>query len=84
VRLLLVLGDGFPNDTDYKGTYAVADTRQALLELRARHIRYHALTVNRPDDLKLDQLYGRARHHVIADVRELPGKLLRAYSALTR
>jgi nitric oxide reductase NorD protein len=84
VRLLLILSDGFPNDTDYKGAYAVADTRQALLELRARHIRFHALTVNLPADPKLDQLYGRARHHVISDVRELPGRLLRVYSALTR
>jgi nitric oxide reductase activation protein len=84
VRLLLILSDGFPNDTDYKGAHAVADTRQALLELRARHIRFHALTVNLPADPKLDQLYGRARHHVISDVRELPGRLLRVYSALTR
>jgi hypothetical protein len=84
VRLLIILGDGFPNDTDYKGSYALADTRQALLELSARHIRFHALTVNLPADPKLDELYGKARHHVISDVRELPGKLLRVYSALTR
>lgn len=84
VRLLIILSDGFPNDTDYKGAHALADTRQALLELRALHIRFHALTVNLPADPKLDQLYGRARHHVISDVRELPGRLLRVYSALTR
>jgi hypothetical protein len=84
VRLLIILSDGFPNDTDYKGSYALADTRQALLELNARHIRFHALTVNLPADPKLDELYGRARHHVISDVGELPGKLLRVYSALTR
>ena len=84
VRLLIILSDGFPNDTDYKGSYALADTRQALLELRTRHIRFHALTVNLPADPKLDELYGKARHHVISDVRELPGKLLRVYSALTR
>lgn len=84
VRLLIILSDGFPNDTDYKGAYAVADTRQALLELGARHIRFHALTVNLPADPKLDELYGKARHHVISDVRELPERLLRVYSALTR
>jgi nitric oxide reductase activation protein len=84
VRLLIILSDGFPNDTGYKGPYAVADTRQALLELNARHIRFHALTVNLPADPKLDELYGRARHHVISEVRELPERLLRVYSALTR
>ncbi len=84
VRLLIVLSDGFPNDSGYKGAYAVADTRQALAELSARHIRFHALTVNLPADPKLDELYGKARHHVISDVGELPERLLRVYSALTR
>jgi hypothetical protein len=84
VRLLIILSDGFPNDTGYKGAYAIADTRQALLELNARHIRFHALTVNLPADPKLDELYGKARHHVISDVRELPERLLRVYGALTR
>lgn len=84
LRLLILLGDGFPNDTEYKGAHAAADTRQALMELGARGVRFHALTVNLPADPKLDRLYGKARHHVISDVRELPGKLLRVYSALTR
>ena len=84
VRLLLILSDGFPNDTEYKGGHAVADTRQARTELIARGIRFHALTVNLPADPQLDQLYGKARHHVVSDVRELPGRLLRVYSTLTR
>ena len=84
VRLLVILSDGFPNDTGYKGAHAVADTRRALLELQGRHIRFHALTVNLPADAQLDALYGKARHHVIADVQELPGRLLTVYSALTR
>jgi nitric oxide reductase activation protein len=84
VRLLLILSDGFPNDTGYKGGHAVADAHRALLELQGRGIRFHALTVNLPADAQLDALYGRARHHVISDVQELPGRLLTVYSALTR
>jgi nitric oxide reductase NorD protein len=84
VRLLMVLSDGFPNDADYRRQYAVADTRKAVSELSARHIRFHALTVNLPADPRLDELYGKARHHVISEVTELPGRLLRVYSALTR
>jgi nitric oxide reductase activation protein len=84
VRLLMILSDGFPNDTEYKGSHAVADTRQARTELNARGIRFHALTVNLPADPQLDQVYGKARHHVVSDVRELPGRLLRVYSALTK
>jgi hypothetical protein len=52
--------------------------------LSSLHIRFHALTVNLPADPKLDELYGRARHHVISDVRELPERLLRVYTTLTR
>jgi len=84
VRLLMVLSDGFPNDADYRHHYAVADTRKAVSELSARHVRFHALTVNLPADPRLDELYGKARHHVISEVAELPGRLLRVYSALTR
>ena len=84
VRLLIVLSDGFPNDSGYKGAYAAADIRQALSELSARHVRFHALTINLPVDPQLDQLYGKARHQVISDVCELPERLLRVYGALTR
>jgi nitric oxide reductase NorD protein len=83
-RLLLMLSDGFPNDADYKHEYAVADTRKALLELTARNIRFHVVTVSLPVDPQLDELYGKARHHLITDVRELPARLLRVYGALTR
>jgi nitric oxide reductase activation protein len=84
VRLLMVLSDGFPNDTGYKHQYAAADTRRSLRELNSRGIRFHAVTVSLPADPQLDQLYGKTRHHVISNVRELPGRLLRVYHALTR
>ncbi len=84
VLLLLIIGDGFPNDLDYKRGYAIADTRRAISETRAKQIHVRALTVNLPADPKLDDLYGQVHHNVISDVRELPDKLLRVYSSLTR
>jgi nitric oxide reductase activation protein len=84
VRLLIILGDGFPNDTGYKREYAIADTRKAIAEARARGIHARAITVNIIGDERLDDLYGSLHHNVISDVRELPDKLLRIYSALTR
>ncbi|QTA90918.1 nitric oxide reductase activation protein NorD [Desulfonema magnum] len=84
VRLLIILGDGFPNDTDYKREYAIADTRRAISEARSKSILARAITVNLAGDSKLDDLYGSLHHNVISDVRELPDKLLRIYSALTR
>jgi len=84
VRLLIILGDGFPNDVDYKHHYAIEDTRKAIFEGRSKNIFTHAITVHFAGDPKLDDLYGNVHHNVISDVRELPDKLLRIYGGLTR
>ncbi len=84
VRILLVLGDGFPNDVDYKRRYAIEDTRKAILEAGVRQIHTRAITVNIAQETGLDDLFGPLHHNVISDVRDLPDKLLRIYSALTR
>jgi nitric oxide reductase NorD protein len=84
VRLIILVSDGFPNDLGYKAEYATADTRKAVQEARSRNIHIKAITVNIGSDPRLDDLYGRAHHHVIGDVRELPDKLLRLYGTLTR
>ena len=84
VRLMIILGDGFPNDTEYKHEYAIEDTRRAVFEARSKRIYTKAVTVNLAGDPRLDDLYGSMHHTVISDVRELPDKLLRIYSALTR
>jgi hypothetical protein len=84
VRLLIVVSDGFPNDIGYKADYAIADTRHAAQEARTRNVHVKAITVNIGSDPRLDDLYGRVHHHVIAEVRELPDKLLRLYGTLTR
>ncbi len=84
VRLLIVIGDGFPNDLDYKHDYAIADTRRAVQEAGSRRIHVRAVTVNMGSDPRLDDLYGRRGHYVIEDVLDLPDKLVRVYSTLTR
>lgn len=84
VRLLIILSDGFPNDTGYKREYAIEDTRKAISEARSKNLFTRAITVNISGDRRLDDLYGGFRHNVISDVRELPDKLLRIYGAVTR
>lgn len=84
VRLIVVLGDGFPNDLEYKGPYAVEDTRRAVMEARAEAIHVKGITVNVSDNKQLDRLYGPSHHTLIGDVRDLPDRLVRVYSALTR
>ncbi|WP_054033412.1 nitric oxide reductase activation protein NorD [Desulfatitalea tepidiphila] len=84
VRLIIIVSDGFPNDLGYKADYAIADTRRAVQEARAKSIHVKAITVNIGSDPRLDDLYGRLHHHVIGDVRELPDKLVRLYGTLTK
>lgn len=84
VRILIIIGDGFPNDIDYKHGYAIADTRKALFEARSKNIYTHAITVNLAGDSRLDDLYGHVHHNMISDVRQLPDKLLQIYGHLTR
>jgi hypothetical protein len=84
VRLIMILGDGFPNDLEYKGAYAVEDTRRAVMEARAEAVHVKAITVNVSDNGMLDRLYGAAHHTLIGNIRDLPDRLVRVYSALTR
>ncbi len=84
VRLLVVLSDGFPNDSDYKGDYAIADAGKAVSETRLMGIHVHGITVNLSDAARLDDIYGRGRHSLISDVRELPRKLPGIYRHLTK
>lgn len=84
VRLLMVIGDGFPNDVGYKQAYAIADTRKAILEAMSKNIVFKGISVNMAGDPKLDELYGNLNHNVITDIAELPDKLLRIYSSMTR
>lgn len=84
VKLMIIIGDGFPNDLEYKGAYAIADTRKAILEARSKNIHVKAVTVNISDDIRLDNLYGDVHHTVISDVRELPDRLLHVYGRLTK
>lgn len=84
VRLLFIIGDGFPNDAGYKRDYAIKDTRRAISEARAKNIHAKALTINIQGDPRLDDLFGADNHNVISDVHQLPDRLLQIYKLLTK
>jgi len=84
LRLIIILGDGFPNDLDYKKKYAIEDTKKAIFETFSKNIYTHAITVNFSEDSGLDELYGNLHHNLISDVHELPDKLTKIYRELTR
>jgi nitric oxide reductase activation protein len=86
IKLLIILGDGFPNDLNYNKAYAVEDTRRAIAELRAQGIYVHAITVNLDpvNTPHLDELFGDIHHNLITKVTDLPDRLWQIYGALTR
>jgi Mg-chelatase subunit ChlD len=84
VRLLILLSDGYPNDTGYKKNHAVADVQKAIAEARSEGIHVRPITINLTAEKLLDTLYGSLHHNIISDVRQLPDILWRIYCALTR
>lgn len=84
-RLLITLSDGKPEDyDDYKGEYAIEDTRHALLEARAAGIHPFCITIDRQAHDYMDHMYGERNFILIDDVRKLPGRMPEMYRILTR
>ncbi|TAK27894.1 MAG: hypothetical protein EPO21_23285 [Chloroflexota bacterium] len=84
VKLMLVLSDGKPNELGiYQGQYAVEDTRQAVLEARARGVFPFGLTIDRGDRGYLPRIFGPNGYAVIDDVLQLPARLAAVYRRLT-
>ncbi len=80
-RLLLVVTDGLPQDSDYGDvTYAVADTAQALAEAQAVGVKPLGVALEAgQDEALLDVLFGRGRYARIREVARLPEALPRLY-----
>jgi len=84
VRLLITLSDGKPEDyDDYKGEYAVEDTRHALIEAKAAGIHPFCITVDRHAQDYIRRMYGSVNYIQIDDVKKLPHKMPEIYRVLT-
>jgi len=84
VRLLVTLSDGKPEDyDDYKGEYAVEDTRHALIEAKAGGIHPFCITVDRHAQEYISHMYGSVNYTVIDDVKKLPHRIPEIYRMLT-
>jgi nitric oxide reductase NorD protein len=76
-RLLLILSDGKPYDDDaYEGRYAVEDSRQAIIEARARGVHPFCLTVDAEGGTYLPRIFGSTGHVILNRVDQLPRALL--------
>lgn len=77
-RLLLLISDGKPMDTDrYFEHYAAEDTRQAIIEARAAGVHTFCLTVDRAEGSEyLAHIFGPAGHTILRQPNQLPFALL--------
>ncbi|MBN8413768.1 nitric oxide reductase activation protein NorD [Halomonas cupida] len=65
-RLVLVLTDGKPNDTDYyEGRYAIEDTRHAVREAMRDGVRVFAVTIDREASRYLSRIFGRSGYAIV-------------------
>jgi nitric oxide reductase NorD protein len=82
-RLLLVLSDGKPNDTDeYAGRYGIEDTRQAVAEARMQGLTAFCLTVDRQAPAYMPAIFGRRGFAVLPRPALLPAVLAEVLRSL--
>jgi Mg-chelatase subunit ChlD len=82
-RLLILLSDGKPLDTDYAGAHSLQDTKMALKEARMRGIHPYCITIDKEASRYVTEMYGEVSHTIIDQVATLPDKLPRIYRRLT-
>ena len=84
VRLLITLSDGKPEDyDDYKGEYAIEDTRHALIEAKMAGIHPFCITIDQHAHEYMAHMYGEVNYIFINDVRKLPIRMPEIYRVLT-
>ncbi|MHB0991112.1 MAG: VWA domain-containing protein [Burkholderiales bacterium] len=84
-RLLLLLTDGKPNDTDhYEGRFGIEDTRKALSAARQQGLRPFCVTVDQEAHGYLPYIFGKHNFIIIRKPSELPARLPLLYSLITR
>jgi len=65
-RLLLVLSDGKPSDSDYyEGRYAIEDTRRAVLEAREKDLKVFGITIDLDAQQYIGHLFGRGGYAMV-------------------
>jgi len=83
-RLLVTITDGKPEDyDDYKGEYAIEDTRKALQEARGSGIHSFGITVDREAHEYLPRMFGAGNYIFIDDIEKLPMRMVDMYRLLT-
>ena len=89
VKLLILLSDGFPQDTDYGTdrrsiTYGIRDTMMALREADQAGVLTFCLTVDKAGHDYLREMCEPSRYLVLEDVASLPTELPKVYQRYIR
>ena len=84
MKLLIILSDGKPEDyDDYKGKYAIEDTRQALLEAKSQGVHPFCITIDRHAQSYMAHMYGPVNYIFVNNVIRLPLLVPEIYKVLT-
>jgi nitric oxide reductase NorD protein len=84
LKILISLSDGKPEDYDeYKGPYAVEDTKMALIEARREGIRPFCITIDKEARDYLPHMYGEVNYVLVQDVALLYRRVPEIYRLLT-
>ncbi len=83
-KILVLLSDGFPEDTDYgRGEnvpmYGLRDTLMALHEAEREHIMSFCLTIDKGGQDYLREMCPPSRYMVLEDIPSLPSELPKIY-----
>lgn len=87
LRLMILLSDGYPQDTDYgedrgSNDYALNDTMMALSEARKEGIRPFCLTVDQAGNDYLRKMCDPSSYLIIRDINSLPEILPKVVESL--
>ncbi len=83
-RLLLLITDGKPNDTDhYEGRFAVEDTRMAVHEARMKGLSVFGVTVDAQARQYFPRIFGRGGFAIVPRARSLVRALPAIYRQIT-
>ena len=88
MKVLIIISDGFPQDSDYgpeRGNhdYGVEDTARALIEAHQKGVETFCVTVDRSGQDYLKRMCPDERYLVIEEMADLPDQLSKVYATLT-
>jgi nitric oxide reductase NorD protein len=82
-KWVILISDGKPNDFDkYEGKYGIADVKQALRELKTRHINSYALAIEDQAKHYLPQMFGQNHYQILSSPKTLITSAVKLYEKI--